>query len=114
VESGVASSRWLYRLWSLLVVGLLFMSFGLGLQASRGVVSPDLHATVAFVVAAIVVASHVRLGSGWDLLAAVALLGAVALGFALREGDGATNLHRVFSLLAVLLSSVMHLRWWRG
>ncbi|HLC40671.1 MAG TPA: hypothetical protein VJO34_03475 [Methylomirabilota bacterium] len=112
VETGVAPSRWLYRLWSLLVVGLLLTSFGLGFQASRGAVSPDLHAAVAFVVAAIVIASHVRLGDGWDLLAAVALLGAVALGFALK-GGGATNLHRTFSLLAVVLSAVTHLRRWR-
>ena len=106
VETGVAPSRWLYRLWSLLVVGLLLTSFGLGFQASRGAVSPDLHAAVAFVVAAIVIASHVRLGDGWDLLAAV------ALGFALK-GGGATNLHRTFSLLAVVLSAVTHLRRWR-
>lgn len=112
-ETKAVPSRALFQVWTVLLVGLLLTSLVLGFQAVRGTLNPDLHAMVAFLVAGLAVASHVRLGSGWDFIAVLLLVGTVALGFAVKGSGGAADLHRILALLAVVLSGVLHLRRWR-
>lgn len=110
----VAPSRTRFGLWSLLLTGFLVATLVLGFQASRGSVDPNLHAMAGFVVAGLAVVSHVRYGSGWDLLAVLTLLGAVALGLGVQGGGVAADFHLALSLPAVVLSGMLHLRRWRS
>lgn len=107
-------SRALFRLWSLLVIGLLLTSLGLGWLASGGTMDRNLHGLVAFVAAGMAIASHMRHGSGWDFLAVVALVGAVGLGLMVQGGGVSPHLHLALALPAALLSAGVHLGQWRG
>lgn len=114
MKATVVRSRALFRLWSLLVAGLLLSSLVLGFLTARANGDPNLHATVAIVVAALAVGSHIRRGGGWDFLAVVSLLAAVGLGLMVQGGGVAGDLHLAVAFPAAVLSSGLHLGRWRG
>lgn len=92
------------------VSGALVAALLLGVAAARGAADPGLHGMAGVIAAAVAIASHVRQGGGWDLLAVVLLVATVGTGAFGPGGTAGGLLHAGLALGATGLSAGLHWR----